>query len=135
MWKRRTRSRGRRGRPAEPSPLELCDLCAAAFPADEAVRGYVADSSAVHPTDEWIDGLRPVTACCDAHFALVQDSYRRRPFVPEEFWAAKIDRALTGGTPVLTMEQLGCRTGLHEPEIRRAIAWHNEHMGYGTPLF
>ncbi|MFI2645414.1 hypothetical protein [Streptomyces sp. NPDC018610] len=132
MWKRRKRGRGR-PRPVEPLPLELCDLCAATFPADRAVRGYVADSSAVHPTDDWLDGLRPVTACTDAHFAVIRDRYRHRPFVQEELWAAKIERALTGGTPVLTMVQLGCRTGLHEPEIRRAIAWHNAQRGHGAP--
>ncbi|MFF4761742.1 hypothetical protein [Streptomyces sp. NPDC001292] len=120
MWKR-----GKRGRPCEPLPLELCDLCGATFPEDEAVRGYVPDSSCVHPTNDWFDGLRRVTACGAAHFAVVRDEYRRRDFVPEELWAAKIDRALTGGTPVMTLEELGRRTGLHEPEIRRAVAWHN----------
>lgn len=133
MWKRGKRGRGR-GRPVEPTGLELCDLCAATFPADRAVRGYVPDSSAAHPTDDWLDGLRRVAACTEAHFALVRESYRRRPFVPEELWAAKIERALTGGTAVLTMGQLGCRTGLHEPEIRRAIAWHNARLGHGTQL-
>ncbi|MFB7596836.1 hypothetical protein [Streptomyces sp. NPDC056160] len=123
MWKRR-----KRVRPVAPVPLELCDLCALAFPADEAVSGYVPDSSAVHPTQDWCDGMRLVTACGEAHFAVVQEQYRHRPFVQEELWAAKIDRALSGGTPVLTLVQLGCRTGLHEPEIRRAIAWHNAHL-------
>ncbi|MEU6476430.1 hypothetical protein ABZ858_05975 [Streptomyces sp. NPDC047017] len=123
MWKRKKRARS-----AEPLPLELCDLCARTFPADEAVREYVPDSSAVHPTRDWFDGLRPVTACCEAHLAAVRDRYRLRPFVQEELWAAKIDRALATGTHVLTMVQLGCRTGLHEPEIRRAIAWHNDHL-------
>ncbi|MEW2296309.1 hypothetical protein ABZ719_27060 [Streptomyces sp. NPDC006743] len=126
MWKRRKRVRS-----AVPVPLELCDLCALTFPADEAVRGYVPDSSAVHPTEDWFDGLRLVTACGEAHFAAVQERYRHRPFVQEELWAAKIDRALSGGTPVLTMGQLGCRTGLHAPEIRRAIAWHNAHRPHG----
>jgi hypothetical protein len=126
MWKRRKRVRS-----ARPLPLELCDLCALTFPADMAVRGYVPDSSAVHPTRDWFDGLRLVTACSDAHFAVIRDGYRQRPFVPEELWAAKIDRALTGGTPALSLGELGCRTGLHEPEIRRAIAWHNARLGQG----
>ncbi|ELS50924.1 hypothetical protein [Streptomyces viridochromogenes] len=122
MWKR-----GKGARPARrATPLELCDLCAAAFPEDEAVRGYVPDSSAVHPTNDWFDGLRRVTACGDAHFVVLRDTYRRRPFVEEELWAAKITRVLTSGPPVATMEQLGCRTGLYESEIRRAMAWHNE---------
>ncbi|MFQ6148094.1 hypothetical protein ACLMNJ_34365 [Streptomyces seoulensis] len=133
MWKRRKRNRGHR-RSAEPLGLELCDLCAATFPADRAVRGYVPDSSAAHPTDDWLDGLRPVTACGEAHFAVVRESYRLRPFVQEELWAAKIERVLTAGAPVLTMDQLGCRTGLHDPEIRRAIAWHNAHLGPDSRL-
>jgi hypothetical protein len=129
MWKRRkTRKAGTDGRPAEASRLELCDLCGVTFPEDEAVRGYVPDSSSVHPAHHWFDGLRLITACGDAHFAVVRDKYRLRPFVVEELWAAKIDRALTSGPPALTMVQLGCRTGLHEPQIRRAIAWHNEHL-------
>ncbi|MFI1532924.1 hypothetical protein [Streptomyces anandii] len=123
---RTTRTGG--ARPVEPLPLELCDLCAVTFPREEAVCGYVPDSSSVHRTNAWFDGLRLITACCEEHFAVVRDRYRGRPFVQEELWAAKIDRALTSGTAVLTLTQLGCRTGLHEPEIRRAIAWHNEHL-------
>ncbi len=120
MWKRRKHVR----RP-EALPLELCDLCARTFPAQEAVRGYVADSSSVHPTDERHDGLRPVTACGEAHLEAIRREYRCRPFVDEELWAGKITRVLTSGPPALSMNQLACRTGLHEPDIRRAIAWHN----------
>ena len=133
MWKHRTRGmsreghHGRRTQPVRTTHLELCDLCAAVFPASEAVSGYVPDSSSTHPTDDWFDGLRRVTACSDAHLDTVMETYRRRPFVKEELWAAKITRALTSGPPVLTMDQLACRTGLHEPDIQRAIAWHNEH--------
>ncbi|WP_112468894.1 hypothetical protein [Streptomyces triticisoli] len=124
MWRRK-----KRVRPARPLPLELCDLCGATFPEDEAVRGYVPDSSAVHPTHDWFDGLRRVTACCEEHLAAVREEYQGREFVPEELWAAKIDRALSGSTRFLTMEQLGCRTGLQEPQIRRAVTWHNAHLG------
>ncbi|MFE2278668.1 hypothetical protein ACFXAE_15750 [Streptomyces sp. NPDC059454] len=121
MWKRRKHAR-RSGT----LPLELCDLCARTFPAGEAVSGYVPDSSSAHPTDDWCDGLRRVTACGEAHLDAIREMYRRRPFVQEELWAAKITRVLTSGPPALTMERLACRTGLHEPDIRRAIAWHNE---------
>ncbi|MEW2284118.1 hypothetical protein [Streptomyces sp. NPDC047841] len=109
--------------------LDLCDLCAAAFAEDEAVRGYVPDSSSVSPVNDWFDGLRLITACGEAHFAIVREIYRHRPFTYEELWAAKITRALTSGPPVLGLEELGCRTGLQQEEIRRAIAWHNEHLG------
>ncbi|MFJ3245218.1 hypothetical protein ACIP6V_14855 [Streptomyces sp. NPDC088770] len=129
MWKRGRRVR----RPGEPLPLELCDLCGATFPQDDAVRGWVPDSSCVHPTNDWFDGMRRVTACGDAHFAAVQDEYRHRDFVPEELWAAKIVRAFGAGTQVTTLEELGRRTGLHEPEIRRAVAWHNAHRRRQTP--
>jgi hypothetical protein len=91
--------------------MELCDLCARVFPEDRAVRGYVPDSSAAHATQPCFDGLRLITACCE-----------------EELWAAKLTRALTTGPPALSMDQLGCRTGLQDPQIRAAIAWHNERM-------
>ncbi len=125
------RRRNRRARAAAPLPLELCDLCGVTLPADEAVCAYVPDSSAVQPGREWFDGLRLLTACGEEHLAVLREKYRLRPFVQEELWAAKIDRALSADTPVLTMSQLGCRTGLHEPEIRRAIAWHNAHLPRG----
>ncbi|MFG2516020.1 hypothetical protein [Streptomyces sp. NPDC048584] len=132
MWKRRKHARS-----GETLPLELCDLCGRTFPSGDAVVGHVADSSSVHPTDDWSDGLRRVTACCETHLDMIRETYRRRPFVEEELWAAKITRALTSGPPVLSMVQLARRTGLHEPDIRRAIAWHNERRrrtdGTGPP--
>ncbi|MGW3494738.1 hypothetical protein [Streptomyces sp. NPDC001020] len=122
MWKRKNgRTEGIR--------LELCDLCGATFAESEAMRGYVPDSSSVNSDSDWFDGLRLITACSEPHFAVVQEIYRHRPFTYEELWVAKITRALTTGPPVLTIEELGCRTGLHEPEIRRAIAWHNVRPG------
>ncbi|MFD7686519.1 hypothetical protein [Streptomyces sp. NPDC059781] len=121
MWRR-----GKHARRSETLPLELCDLCGRTFPAGEEVGGHVPDSSSAHPTDTWSDGLRRVTACCEAHLDVLREAYRSRPFVEEELWAAKITRVLTSGPPVLTMVELACRTGLHEPDIRRAIAWHNE---------
>ncbi|MEU6095088.1 hypothetical protein [Streptomyces sp. NPDC047079] len=113
---------------AATSPVELCDLCAATFPDGDAVRGYVPDSSSAPAGDDWFDGLRLVTACGEAHFQAVRERYRRRPFVAEELWAAKITRALTTGPPVLSLVQLACRTGLHESQIRRAVVWHNERL-------
>ncbi|MFV0137800.1 hypothetical protein ACLGIH_32195 [Streptomyces sp. HMX87] len=128
MWKRRRNKR----RAQEPVPLELCDLCGTTFPADRAVTGYVPDSSAAHPTQDRYDGLRLITACSDPHFDAVREGYRHRPFVEEELWAAKLTRALTIGPSALSMEQLGCRTGLDEPQIRRAITWHNQHLRHRT---
>lgn len=124
-WKRR-----KKARPGRSPGLELCDRCAATFPEERAVRGYVADSSSVHPVNDWFDGLRLLTACGPEHLESLRAEYRRRPFVDEELWAAKMTRALTSGPPVLTLEQLACRTGLYEPEIRRAMAWHNARPRY-----
>ncbi|MBZ6231736.1 hypothetical protein [Streptomyces olivaceus] len=125
MWKRK----GRKGRRTErPVPTELCDLCARVFPEDESVSGYVPDSSAVHSTNERFDGLRLVTTCSDDHFDVIKKGYGDRPFVDEELWAAKLTRALTAGPPALSLDQLGSRTGLREPQIRAAIAWHNERL-------
>ncbi|MBZ6138877.1 MULTISPECIES: hypothetical protein [Streptomyces] len=125
MWKRKGRKGRRTGRPV---PTELCDLCARVFPEDESVSGYVPDSSAVHATNEWFDGLRLVTTCSDDHFDVIKKGYGDRPFVDEELWAAKLTRALTTGPPALSLDQLGDRTGLREPQIRAAIAWHNERL-------
>ncbi|MFR0354879.1 hypothetical protein [Streptomyces sediminimaris] len=123
MWKRKKKT-------AKPGPalsLELCDLCGQVFPEQEAVSCHVPDSSAADPGNDWFDGLRRLTACSEAHLEVVRERYLRRPYVEEELWAAKINRVLTTGPCVLTLEQLACRTGLHEPEIRRAVAWHNDH--------
>ncbi|WP_320781514.1 hypothetical protein [Streptomyces sp. CRN 30] len=122
MWKRRKRARR-----ASTSPLELCDLCGAAFPAEAAVSEYVPDSSSAHATRDRYDGLRLLTACREEHLEELRETYRRRPFVQEELWAAKITRALTAGPPALPLTQLARRTGLHAPDIRRAIEWHNRH--------
>ncbi|MEU6368634.1 hypothetical protein ABZ876_23545 [Streptomyces sp. NPDC046931] len=122
-------SRRKKGAPrAEAFAVELCDLCAAAFPGGDAVRGCVPDSSSARRGHDWFDGLRLVTACSDAHFQAVRETYRHRPFVAEELWAAKITRALTTGPPVLSLVHLACRTGLQESQIRRAVAWHNERL-------
>lgn len=120
MWKR-----GDRSRAVAPSPLELCDLCGSTFPAEETARCWVPDSSAVRAGREWFDGLRLLTACGADHLTELRDRYRRRPFVQEELWAAKIDQVLSTGAATTTLEQLACRTGLHLPEIRRAVAWRN----------
>ncbi|GGV82601.1 MULTISPECIES: hypothetical protein [Streptomyces] len=122
------RGRKRHARAAEPLPLDLCDLCGVTLPPERTVSTYVPDSSAALPGRDAYDGLRLLTACCEQHLTALREQYRARPFVQEELWAAKIERELNAGTPVLTMTQLGCRTGLHEPEIRRAIAWHNAHL-------
>ncbi|WP_432138138.1 MULTISPECIES: hypothetical protein [unclassified Streptomyces] len=124
MWRRGKAAARRR----TPVALELCDLCGTVFPEDEAVSGYVPDSSCAYVRRQWFDGLRRLTACCADHFETVRERYRHRPFVPEELWAAKIDCAFTTGGPVRSLEELGCRTGLHEPELRRGIAWHNERL-------
>ncbi|MEW2253311.1 hypothetical protein ACFW6K_32485 [Streptomyces sp. NPDC058733] len=124
MWKRRKHLRGA----ATPVPLELCDRCGTAFPEADAVTGYVADSSCAQPLRPWFDGMRRITACCAAHYESVRDEYRLRPFVEEELWAAKIERVLRDGAPVCTLEELGRRTGLDEPDIHRAVAWHNDRL-------
>ncbi len=103
----------------EETRLELCDLRGAAFAESEAVRGYVPDSSSVNSDNDWIDGLRLITACSEARFALMQDNCRHRLFTYEELWAAKTNRALTTGPPVLSIEQLGCRTGLRTGDRTR----------------
>jgi hypothetical protein len=123
MWKRK-----KTAKPGPALPLELCDLCGQVFPEPEAVVCRVPDSSAAHPDRYWSDGLRRLTACGETHLETLRKHYLERPYVEEELWAAKIDRVLTHGPSALPLEQLACRTGLHAPEIRRAVAWHNEHI-------
>ncbi|MFI6567492.1 hypothetical protein [Streptomyces sp. NPDC050534] len=123
MWKRKKKT----AKPRPALPLELCDLCGQVFPEQEAVLCHVADSSAAGPGHDRSDGLRRLTACSEAHLETLRERYLKRPYVEEELWAAKIDRVLTHGPSALPLEQLACRTGLHAPEIRRAVAWHNDH--------
>ncbi|MBN0042841.1 hypothetical protein JS756_01670 [Streptomyces actuosus] len=134
MWKPWKRFKG--AAQQRPVPLELCDLCGTAFPEAEAVTADVPDSSCAHPAHDGYDGLRRITACGTEHVEVLREEYLRRPFVQEELWAAKIVRAFGSGPPVRGLEELGRRTGLHGPEIRRAIAWHNERLrriGPGGP--
>jgi hypothetical protein len=120
--------------PGERALPELCDFCGAAIVSGVPLYGYVADSSAVHPQKEWLDGLRAIAACSAEHLAGLRDQYRQRPFVEEELWAGKISRALDRCPQGLTVEELGQRTGLTLSDIRRAIAWHNKWMHQQTQL-
>ncbi|MEU3949744.1 helix-turn-helix domain-containing protein [Streptomyces sp. NPDC029526] len=126
MWKRARRG-GRPHRDTVP-PVELCDLCAATFPADRAVHCLVPDSSCVQERGGRADGLRLLTACGEGHLEELREDYRRRPFVEEELWAAKVAQVLGTGPRALTVEELARRTGLHEPEIHRAVVWHNRRL-------
>ncbi len=106
----------------DPGLPDICDLCHQAFPAGEGVYGRVRDSSWADPADPEHDGRRPITACGTAHLADLQQRYLHRPFVNEELWAAKIDRAQTQH-PHLSQEQLAKETGLNLLQLEAAARW------------
>lgn len=126
MWKRPRRG-GHAHRDDIP-PVELCDRCGAVFPAGRAVCALVPDSSCAQGRGGRADGLRLLTACGEQHLEELREDYRRRPFVEEELWAAKVTQALSAGPPALTVAEVARRTGLHEPEIHRAVLWHNRRL-------
>ncbi|MER7960275.1 hypothetical protein [Streptomyces sp. NPDC096030] len=108
----------------------VCDLCRTNIAADQAVYGQVRDSSFAHPTDPQKDGMRRVTACSVDHLADLQQLYRERPFVKEELWEAKIDRAMQQHHFRLSNEQLVEATGLNLLQIEAAARWR---LGFSPP--
>ncbi|MBT2365722.1 hypothetical protein J7E88_10430 [Streptomyces sp. ISL-10] len=108
----------------DPALPDICDLCRRAIPAGEAAYGRVPDSSWADPVDRELDGWRPIVACGIKHLADMQQYYRQRPFVNEELWAMKIDRAQSAQHPLqLNQEQLTRETGLNLLQIEAAARW------------
>lgn len=66
---------------------------------------------------------------CDVRAAVFQAGEAALGHVPEELRAAKITRALTAGPSVRSLSELTFRTGLHQPDPRRAFAWPNGRLG------
>ncbi|MCX2182670.1 hypothetical protein KV205_19355 [Streptomyces sp. SKN60] len=93
------------------------------IPVGTAVYGRVRDSSSVHPINPARDGQRVLTCCSAAHLAELQQHYRRRPFVNEELWAMKIDRAMRQHSHRLTNEQLIRETGLNLIQLEASATW------------
>jgi hypothetical protein len=107
----------------------LCDTCGALLVDGTAMYASLPDSSAIHPSDPDADGQRVVAACCAEHLAVLCDEYAHRPFVQEELWAGKIDRALqAAGGKALPPAQLATATGLTHEQIQWAIRWRNRHI-------
>ena len=104
---------------------ELCDLCGAIVVEGGEVFDLVPDSSSVFAGRCEFDGWRLVTGCSREHVDMLVEEYRRRPFVEEEQWAARIERALERHGGDLSADHLAEATGLARHEIDRAIAWLN----------
>ncbi|MEV0533609.1 hypothetical protein [Kitasatospora sp. NPDC050463] len=117
---------------------DLCDQCGRVVPEEDLLGILVPDSSALHATDPELDGKRLVTACCVAHLDTLVDEYRRRPFVPEEQWAAKVCRALAGYDEPVPLGTVAALTGLSEQQAQEGVDWHNARARewqerYGDP--
>ncbi|MFK0238835.1 hypothetical protein [Streptomyces vinaceus] len=109
-----------------------CDLCQLLVPTGQAAYGQVRDSSFAHPVDPQQDGIRLVTACSVDHLAELQQLYRGRPFVNEELWAAKIDRAMAQHHFRLSNEELVKETGLNLLQLEAAAGWRLRDRPPGT---
>ncbi|MGX1759798.1 hypothetical protein ACWIG5_23310 [Streptomyces lydicus] len=111
---------------ATPHP-RVCELCGTAIHRTSQVSGRVRDSSWIHPYDSEQDGERLLAACSPGHLDQLRQRYRRRPFVKEELWAGKIDRALRA-QPDLDEEELADVTGLNFIQIEHALTWESERF-------
>lgn len=107
----------------------FCDLCRASIAPEQALNEQVKDSSFAHPFDPRQDGMRTVTACCADHLAELQRQYGERPYVTEELWVARIDRAMQQHRMGLSNEQLVRETGLTLLQLEAAARWC---LGAGT---
>ena len=116
---------------AAPIPL-LCDWCGTALGEDEALHAYVEDSSRIHARNPRYDGRRPVMTCSQEHLRHLHSAYAKRPFIEEELWAGKLDRAFlqadTAGLPLADLTRI---TELTEDQIALAIRWRNSNVPGG----
>ncbi|MFF2078630.1 hypothetical protein ACFVXG_28260 [Kitasatospora sp. NPDC058162] len=122
-----------------PGTLDLCDLCGRAVDEGDLLGVLVPDSSALHVSDQSLDGKRALTACTVNHLADLIAQYRKRPFVPEELWAGKICRALAecDGEPV-PLSTVAELSGLSVQQAAQGVEWHNARARewrarYGDP--
>ncbi|MFI6768121.1 hypothetical protein [Streptomyces sp. NPDC050355] len=116
---------------AEPEATEpasmLCDLCGVQLTPATEVFSLVPDSSAVHPYNADLDGMRRLAACGPDHLGELQQRYRQRPYAKEELWAGKIARALRL-QPDLDEEELAEVTDLNFLQIERSLIWESERF-------
>ncbi|MEU1285060.1 hypothetical protein [Kitasatospora sp. NPDC005856] len=105
--------------------LDLCDHCGRAVASAELLGALVPDSSALHSTEPELDGRRVVLACSVDHLAALIADYRRRPFVAEEQWAAKVCRTLAGYEGPVPLSVVARLSGLSEEQAVDGVEWHN----------
>ncbi|MFE9934343.1 hypothetical protein [Streptomyces sp. NPDC005533] len=113
------------GSPAGEAPIlpTVCDLCRRVIPLGDGLCSRVRDSSWADPVDPRYDGRRLIIVCDTGHLAKLQEQFRQRPFVNEELWAAKINRAHLRHQGTLGMNQLAEETGLVLHQIEAAALW------------
>ncbi|MFJ7154305.1 hypothetical protein ACIQUQ_05150 [Streptomyces sp. NPDC101118] len=107
---------------------DICDLCRESTRAGTAVSGRAPDSSFAHPSDPEQDGARPLLACTEAHLVELQRHYGARPYVDEELWSVKIDRAMRRHPEGLSIDDLCRMTGLSMAQVESAAAWRLHHL-------
>jgi hypothetical protein len=112
-----------------PQP-DICDLCHQAIATGTGMYAMVPDSSAIHPSDAELDGRRIVSACGPEHLGELQQLYHDRPFVNEELWTAKIDRALAQHPEGLSPLRLAETTGLNLLQVEKAAFWALRASGH-----
>lgn len=108
----------------KPESLELCDLCAALVPEDDAYLSVVADSSATARGD-LAHGERLLTACSWDHLQTLVVAYEQRVFDDEELWASLVFEACRRLGPEATLERILRATGLTPRQLDRAHVWQS----------
>ncbi|UQA96296.1 hypothetical protein [Streptomyces halobius] len=106
----------------------FCDLCGAPLSPTSQMFSLVPDSSVIHPDDPDQDGQRLLAACTPEHLGELRERHRQRPYVKEELWAGKIDRALRAHPEGLDEEQLAEATGLNFIQIEHTLSWESERF-------
>ncbi|MGW5688994.1 hypothetical protein [Nonomuraea sp. NPDC003754] len=103
--------------------LVQCMWCGTKVADGSELFSVAPDSSMVHASDPTWDGHRVLIACSPEHLAVLQEHYRRRPFVDEELWAGKLARALEGVDCTPPLAELTEATGLSLEQLQRCLAW------------
>lgn len=114
------------GFPAGADAYDLCDECGQVVADNDLLSALVPDSSVLHGSDPDLDGKRVLTACSVDHLAVLVEQYRRRPFVPQEQWAAKVCRTLAGYEEPVALSTVAEQSGLSEDQAQQGVDWHNE---------
>ncbi len=110
------------------APTVVCDECGAAMDAGPQVVAVTPDSSAVDPSHPERDGWRLLVACSEPCLQAREAESLRRPFVPEELWAGKLQRVMQTHPHGALPAQLLQESGLTPVQMRAGCAWLDEQQ-------